>query len=61
MARNARTTIGSNCSPASFAISTRAVEAFTAWPYERRVVMASKVSATATMRAPKQICSPAKP
>ena len=57
--RKARTTTGSNWLPA-FSLSSRSANRGlnAAW-YERRAVIASKASATATMRAPKAISLPA--
>jgi hypothetical protein len=57
----ARTTRGSNCVPEHFFSSRRAASRPTGLRYERAAVMTSNVSATATMRAPRQIWSALRP
>ncbi len=56
--RNARTTCGSNCVPAHFAISWRPSALFPASLYDRAEVITSKTSATATMRPGSGMSSP---
>jgi hypothetical protein len=61
IARNARTTTGSNCVPALFANSVRAWAAGKGFLYERAAVMTSNASATATMRPASEIRLPRSP
>jgi hypothetical protein len=61
MLRNARTMTGSKWVPADRASSWRASSAGTGCLYEREAVMTSKASATATMRAAREISSPFRP
>ena len=61
IARNARTTFGSNCVPALLASSTRACAAGYGFLYERAAVITSNASATATMRPASEMSSPLNP
>src|SRR6185369_10428233 len=58
MSRKARTTSGSNCEPAQRSISSTAFSKVVPLRYGRSEVIASRVSATAKMRAPMWISSP---
>ena len=58
--RKARTIAGSNCSPAHAASSRRAAGTLIGFLYERAAVITSKESATLTIRAANEICSPSR-
>jgi hypothetical protein len=60
-ASSARTTCGSNCSPAQRVISARANWKSRGFLYERTAVMVSNASVTATMRPAIEISCPAMP
>jgi hypothetical protein len=57
----ALTTLGSNCVPAQSLSSRSAAARLIGLRYDRAAVITSNASATATMRAPRQIRSPASP
>jgi hypothetical protein len=59
--RRALTMAGSNWPPAQRVSSWRAAPGLNAFLYDRMAVMTSNASATATMRAPREISSPDSP
>ncbi|HTT91833.1 MAG TPA: hypothetical protein VMF65_19925 [Acidimicrobiales bacterium] len=59
--RSALTIAGSNWLPAQRVSSWRAAAGLRAFLYERTAVMTSKASATATIRAPREMASPDRP
>src|ERR1700722_10032506 len=61
MLRKARTTTGSNWLPEHLTSSCRAAETLTGFRYGRTAVITSEEAATATVRHPSELCSPASP